>query len=151
MSLNSINIGKLKPVYKRVEHVDTDSQAVMHFSRYASLFESAVMESFEDIGVGLSVWNKKNKDLRISEIKIKYVSSARFLDTLKIIIAVKHLGLVRFRIEGEIFKEDKAKKTNLLALGILDFAVVGLDSEKPEPIPQEIKKILEGCVYERQE
>ncbi|MGR6008041.1 acyl-CoA thioesterase [Bacillus cereus] len=73
---------KLSILNKRVEHLDTDASGVVHFSRYPSLMETAVLENLDNLKIGMHALESEQLDLVVSEMKIKYLSSAYFLDYL---------------------------------------------------------------------
>lgn len=133
-------------VRHRVEHVDTDASGVMHFSRYASLIETAALEKLEACGAGLLAFQALGLDLLVHELRIKYLSPARFRDRLLLAGTIEHVGPVRIRLAVNVLQEreheDDAVEPALLATGLLELAVVDQESVQPVPIPEKLGMLL---------
>ncbi|GAA2616664.1 acyl-CoA thioesterase [Actinomadura fulvescens] len=102
-------MGSLRIARYRVEHVDTDAAGVVHFTRYASWFESAVLENLDGLGLGLGVAPLAERDLvpAVTELTMKYVRSARFMDRIEVRVRVAHVGGASFRFAGEVRHGDE--------------------------------------------
>lgn len=110
----------LVPVRRKVEHVDTDASGVVHFSRYASFVETALLDNLERLGVGLAELARDGAELVVVELTMRYRVSARYPDELSLETAISHVGAARVRVDGVVRRSaDNAE----LAVGTL---VVGL-------------------------
>ncbi|MGW2352515.1 acyl-CoA thioesterase [Actinacidiphila glaucinigra] len=132
-------------VRRRVEHVDTDASGVVHFSRYSSLLETAVLENLDRLGAGLDALARENLELVVTEISVRHHASARFLDHLCIRVAVDKVGPARFRIGGEVLREIQGDDRVLLASGTVLFGAVDTVSGAPSVLPEDIRNILKEC------
>lgn len=128
----------------RIEHVDTDASGVVHFSRYASLIETATLERLEATGVGLDSFGRFCLDLRVRELRIRYRAPARFRDRLLFEAGIEHLGVASIRMSVKVLRETEGDEPLLLAVGSLDLAVVNRETDKPVCIPGELKSLLQG-------
>ncbi|MBP2330537.1 acyl-CoA thioester hydrolase [Kibdelosporangium banguiense] len=114
----------LVPVRRRVEHVDTDASGVVHFARYASLLETALLENLERLGVGLGVLARDRAELFMVEVRMRYRASARYPDELSVETAVGHVGAARVRIDGTVRRSADGVELagGMLVLGLVDSA-----------------------------
>lgn len=92
----------LLPVRRRVEHADTDASGVVHFARYASLLETALLENLERLGAGLGELARDGAELVVAELTLRYRVPARYPDELSLETAVGHLGAARVRVDGTV-------------------------------------------------
>ena len=99
---------------KRVEHVDTNAAGVVHFARYPSLLETAILENLEEMGFGVRALAEEGLDLVISEVTMKYAASARFYDWLQLHVQPVQVGAARFRVSGQVLREEENGTTLLL-------------------------------------
>lgn len=130
------------PLRHRVEHVDTDASGVVHFSRYASLVETATLEELERRGAGLDALEKQGLDLRVRDLRISYKAAARFRDALLLVPGLEHVGPASLKISVKVYREGTEPEPLLLAVGSLDMAVVNRESGGPACIPEELKSAL---------
>jgi acyl-CoA thioester hydrolase len=127
----------------RVEHVDTDASGVVHFSRYASLLETVVLEYLESAGAGLSALAEAGQDLVVIDLRVRYRSPARHRDLLTGRARVLHAGGARMRLGAVICHEGSGEP---LAEGTLDFASVRRSDQRPVPWPPAVRTLLKGLV-----
>ncbi|GAA2696148.1 MULTISPECIES: thioesterase family protein [Actinosynnema] len=125
-------------VRRRVEHVDTDASGLVHFSRYASLMETALLEHLDRIGAGLTALAGHGLDLVVAELSIRYHSPARFPDELDLLVTKVKFGVVRLRAETEVRRADGEP----LATGTLTLGVVDQSTGTPTPLPEPIATLL---------
>ena len=125
---------------RRVEHVDTDASGVVHFSRYASLLETAGLEELERRGAGLEVLSAQGLDLRVRELRVSYRAAARFQDWLVLVPAVEHVGPASLKLGVKLYRE--GAEPLLLAFGSLDFAVVTRENGVPACLPPSLSSAL---------
>ncbi|NVJ02063.1 acyl-CoA thioesterase [Myxococcus sp. AM009] len=130
------------PWRHRVEHVDTDASGVVHFSRYASLLETAALEELERSGAGLGALEVQGLDLRVRELRLSYRAAARFQDWLRLDARLEHVGPASLKLGVTVYREGSAPEPVLLAAGSLDMAVVNRESGEPTCIPLTLSAAL---------
>jgi acyl-CoA thioester hydrolase len=133
-------------LHHRVEHVDTDSSGVVHFSRYASLIETAALETLADRGAGLGEFQQHELDLCVRELRIRYLAPAYFRDCLLLEADIEHLGEARVRLAVRVLCERGDTAPALLATGNLDLAIVDRTTWKATCIPDDLKTLLQGAL-----
>lgn len=131
---------------RRVEHVDTDASGVVHFSRYASLMETATLELLEKVDINLFKLDDQGLDLRIRNLQIKYVSPAFFGDGLIFKVKIQEHGIAYIKIRVCIYKE-KSEIDSLITDGALEFVCVDLKTGKPSRFPADMYQRIEGLNY----
>ncbi|MCU4797431.1 acyl-CoA thioesterase [Bacillus cereus] len=136
---------KLSILNKRVEHLDTDASGVVHFSRYPSLMETAVLENLDNLKIGMHALESEQLDLVVSEMKIKYLSSAYFLDYLLIDIQISHIGTASFKITGEIYRQEQNGEKTLLSSAEMTYVIVNKCSGAVSRMPSYMKNTLKEC------
>jgi acyl-CoA thioester hydrolase len=137
---NAINWGY------RVEHVDTDASGIVHFSRYASLLETVVLEFLEEVGAGLTELASHGCELMIVELRIRYLEPARFLDRLSGIAVIDHVGGAQLRMSATLHREAAP-----LASGILTFAIVDKQTGRPAAFPRSVRNLLKGLLRDAEQ
>ena len=68
----------------RIEHVDTDAYGIVHFSRYASIAETAILDCLSLKDLSLAQAHEMGFELRVRELQMKYVSSAKYRDEIRV-------------------------------------------------------------------
>ena len=126
-----------------VQHVDTDASGVVHFSRYASLSETAALDHLNELQAGLTNFQALGFDLRVRRSDIKYLAPARFRDHLSLNAELKHVGAAHFRSLVYVTLQNQ-EAPQLIAQAELDFAVVDKEKESPACIPDELRTLLCG-------
>lgn len=128
------------PVDRRIEHVDTDAAGVVHFSRYLSLLETAVLENLDRLGVGLSALQGTGRALVVAESRMRYHASARFLDQVRVEAAVSHLGPASFRMSGTVNGPHGPLTTGTLVFAVTD--AEGAPAGLPDRLATALKELL---------
>jgi YbgC/YbaW family acyl-CoA thioester hydrolase len=121
-----------RPVLRQVEHVDTDASGVVHFARYPSLLETALLANLERLGVGLGALAGLGLELVVADLAMRYRAPARYADELSLETAVGHLGAARARIDGTVRRTADGAE---LATGSLVVAVVDTTNGIPCALP----------------
>ncbi|WP_328603290.1 acyl-CoA thioesterase [Amycolatopsis sp. NBC_00345] len=121
---------------RRIEHIDTDAAGVVHFTRYLSLLESAVLENLDRLGIGLAALAENGTSLVVVESRLRHQASARFLDDVGIDVSVSHLGAASLRISGTVSGPHGPLATGTLAFGFVD------TQGSPAVIPARIATVL---------
>ncbi|MFF5209653.1 acyl-CoA thioesterase [Streptosporangium sp. NPDC000396] len=130
-------------VRRRVEHVDTDAAGVVHFSRYASLLETAVLENLEHLGVGLRLFGEHGLELAVSELRMKFVAPARFYDQIRVSVHIDHVGGASCQVSGQIHRLNEGSST-LLASGTLMLCAVDGARGVATALPAQARTALRG-------
>ncbi|RKH64141.1 acyl-CoA thioesterase [Corallococcus llansteffanensis] len=143
MTQAAVPLPEVPPALRRkVEHVDTDASGVVHFSRYASLLETAGLEELERRGAGLEVLSAQGLDLRVRELRVSYRAAARFQDWLVLVPAVEHVGPASLKLGVKLYREGTGPEPLLLAFGSLDLAVVNKENGVPACLPPSLSSAL---------
>ncbi|WP_103963943.1 acyl-CoA thioesterase [Nonomuraea solani] len=132
---------------RRVEHVDTDAAGVMHFTRYASLIETALLENLEALGVGTRLMDEHKVQPAVSELRMRYSAAARFSDELLVRVGVEHVGGASYRISGFVYRREDGAET-LLASGLLVMCLVRVADGAPAALPATLRTTLARCMGE---
>ncbi|MFI6784595.1 acyl-CoA thioesterase [Micromonospora sp. NPDC050276] len=132
----------MTPLQRRVEHVDTDSSGVVHFARYPSLLETAVLENLACLGTGPDALARDGLDLVITECRVRYLAPARFLDLLRVDVAVAHLGAAHFRFSGTVVRTVDGADGVSVATGLLVFGVVNRETATAQQLPSHLRDAL---------
>jgi acyl-CoA thioester hydrolase len=129
-------------VRARVEHVDVDSFGVVHFSRYVSLFETAVLELMAVGGLTLESLLAEELELRVVELQVKYRSPAYFGDVLIFEAQVRQFSAatVTFEVTAE---RAGAGAQEVVVKGTLRMAFVRPDGA-PVQVPASVVRRLAG-------
>ncbi|PTL80870.1 thioesterase family protein [Vitiosangium sp. GDMCC 1.1324] len=132
------------PAYHyRVEHVDTDASGVVHFSRYASLMESAALEELERRGAGLDALLAAGIDMRVRELRIQYHAPAQFRNELRLEARVEQVGVARVRMAVQVFQQPPSEaERSLLTSGTLELVTVDRAAGTPVTLPDTLKNTL---------
>ncbi|WP_131740837.1 acyl-CoA thioesterase [Actinomadura roseirufa] len=127
----------------KVEHVDTDAAGVVHFSRYASWLESAVLDDMEDLGFGVGSLAEHGLAPAVMELSVRYVRPARFPDRIEVPVRVDHVGGASFRFAGEVRRDEaRGDEGALLASGSLRLCLVSGTAAAPARIPAGLRARL---------
>lgn len=127
----------------RVEHVDTDSSGVTHFSRYASLLETVLLETLESTGAGLVTLGV---DLVVTDLRVRYLAPARFRDVLLGTVCLEHVGAARLHCRGELFRETPGGEPDRLVAGEIRLASVSGATGRPVPLPASAREVWKGLM-----
>ncbi len=125
----------------RIEHVDTDAYGVVHFSRYASIAETAVLDCLASNDLSLDQIAAIGLELRVRELRMKYLSSATYRDDIKVIVYRPELTAAVIRFSVAICMSDTE---TAVTQGKLELVAVRSDDGKPTRLPNHIKQRLGG-------
>lgn len=125
----------------RIEHVDTDAAGVTHFSRYASLLETVLLETLESTGVGLDTLGV---ELVVTELRVRYLAPARFRDVIVGAAGLEHVGAARLHCRGALFREEDGGDATRLVDGELRLASVS--GGRPAPLPASAREVWKGLM-----
>ncbi|MEV4846352.1 thioesterase family protein [Micromonospora matsumotoense] len=133
-----------RDVFRRVEHVDTDAAGVVHFARYASLLETAVLENLEHVNAGIRRLEREGLDLAVVEARMRYSAAARFYEELRIRVRLDRLAGASCQFTGEICRTAPGPET-VLATGALTLCTVNRASGAPTGLPRWLRDNLRTC------
>lgn len=129
---------------RRIEHVDTDASGVVHFSRYVSLMETAVLDLLEEHDAGPSALAEHGVELAVIEVRVRYHRSCAYRDVVMSEPVVEHVGGARFRTRVALFRLDAGRARTDLTTGELVFAAVDHGSGRAVPLPPAVRHTLKG-------
>lgn len=133
----------LRELRWRVEHVDTDAAGVVHFTRYASLLESALLENLDRLGVGVRHLAAEGLELAVREMRMRYAAPARFLDRTRVTVRVERIAGATCAVSGVVHREpDDDVPAGVLASGTLVLCVVERASGRAAPLPSALRRAL---------
>jgi acyl-CoA thioester hydrolase len=161
-----------RPLRRRVEHVDTDAAGVVHFTRYASLIETALLEDLEAMGVGTRLMSEHKLQPAVTELRMRYGAAARFPDRIEVRAGIDHVGGASWRVSGTVRRlpdhaatgaddadtgPDRAgvgvdragvRAGTLLATGMLVMCLVNAADGTPAPLPAALRAALRAQLSE---
>ena len=135
----------LHDVSRTVEQIDVDASGVVHFSRYASLLESGVLENLDRLGIGLAQLAADGLGFAVAELSMRYRSPARFLDRVVCSTAVERVTGATCLVRGELRRGGEPGDT-LLATGSLLLCVVDETSGGAVPLPSDVRRGLRALI-----
>lgn len=124
-----------------IYYEDTDCGGVVYYANYLRYFERARTEYIKSKGISLAEWQKKGIIFTVSRVDVKYVSPARYGETLLISTEISEIKKASIVINHVITnkKNDKIIVTGSAKLACLN------SSERPTRFPQEFaEKVLKG-------
>ena len=124
-----------------VEHVDTDADGVVHFSRYFSMLESSVLWRLEQIGIGQL---PSDHSFAVASAQMTYYRPCRYADQVAVNLQIAGLRATSFTFKGElrISSTDPDAGGMCAAQGQLQFCTVNLNSGRAVRLPSEISRGL---------
>ncbi len=122
-----------------IYYEDTDCGGVVYYANYLRYFERARTEYIKAKGISLAEWQEKGIVFTVSKVEIKYLSPARYGETLLISTEFTELKNVSFIIHHVI--TDK-KDGRTIVTGSTRLACVNSDG-RPTRFPKEfVDKVL---------
>jgi acyl-CoA thioester hydrolase len=128
----------------RIEHVDTDAAGVVHFSRYVSLMETAVLDFLEEHDAGLTTLAGHGVQLAVTELQVRYRRSCAYRDLVLGEPVIEHVHGARFGARVALFRQEAGGARTDLASGHLMFAAVDLRLGRAAPLPPLVRHTLKG-------
>ncbi|SER90153.1 acyl-CoA thioester hydrolase [Lentzea xinjiangensis] len=128
----------------QVEHVDTDASGVVHFSRYASLVESALLDLLESTEHGLAALAAREIELVVTELKIAYRAPARYRDVLTAEIGLEHVGGTQIRACGSLYRAADGGERTVLVDARVFLAAVERSNGRPTALPAPVRQAWRG-------
>ncbi|MFB6534937.1 acyl-CoA thioesterase [Streptomyces noursei] len=128
----------------RIEHVDTDATGIVHFSRFASLMETAGTEHLEAHHAGLTAFSAAGVDLVATDLRVTYLNSAVYRDVIVADTRVDHVGAAWFGLAVRLLRAEPDGLRTPLVTGDLAFAAVDPGTRRPVPLPAPLRQTLRG-------
>lgn len=128
----------------RVEHVDTDASGVVHFSRYASLIETALLDFLESTGHGLAALAAEEAELVVTELRITYRAPARYRDVLRAEMGLEHVGGTQIRARGSLYCAGDGGERAALVDAHVVLAAVKRSDGRPTALPAPVRRAWRG-------
>ncbi|GAB2965474.1 thioesterase family protein [Actinosynnema sp. NPDC050801] len=122
----------------RVRPVDCDRQGIVHASRYAVFFESAMVETLRSLLGSYKELEKHGIDFVMAETSIRYLHPARFDDLLRIAVRVRTLGTTTLTMGFDADVDGTP-----VATGWNRYVSFGTPELRTTPIPADFRKVLE--------
>ncbi|MFR9753617.1 acyl-CoA thioesterase [Nocardia sp. 004] len=130
-----MSLGSLRHV---IEHIDTDAQGVVHFTRYLSLFETVALRGLDKHAADSANWITAHHDLAIATISAVYRSPARYAEPIDITAEVERVTGARIIVHTRATTKDGMVE---IATGALTFCLVDREG-RAKPIPAELRSSL---------
>jgi YbgC/YbaW family acyl-CoA thioester hydrolase len=93
---------------RRVEFADTDMVGLIHFSNFFRYMEAAEVDFLQALGWSVSMdWEGQHVSFPRVSASCDFVSPARFLDVLDVIVTVRNLGRKSVTYGFEFFKGEE--------------------------------------------
>ncbi|GAA2793116.1 acyl-CoA thioesterase [Saccharopolyspora taberi] len=124
----------------RVEHVDTDAAGVMHFSRYASLAETAVLSFLHHNGTGLDLFQRHGTELAVTDLHIRYLAPARFRDVVLATTTLERATAATLRARADLARDTGEP----LAVAKLVLCAVDTGTGRAVALPAQAARSLKG-------
>ncbi len=125
--------------YVKVRYAETDQMGVVHHGNYADYLEIARLDWLSELGVSYKTMEKEGVMLPVYEMNFKYLKSALFDDTLKIVTKLKKIPSVKIEFDYEIYNQ----QGQLLTTASTVLVFMDLESRKPIRCPEYILKKLQ--------
>ncbi len=116
----------------RVYVEDTDFGGVVFYANYLKYFERARTELLRSAGVTQQAMVEEFKVLFVvARAEVDYLSPARMDEELVVTAVVEKLGRASLKLSQEV-----RRGSNVLAKAQISVACVGVESMRPQPIPE---------------
>ena len=126
--------------YVKVRYAETDQMGVVHHGNYPDYLEIARLDWLDKLGISYKSMEKEGVMLPVYEMHFKYIKSALFDDTLKIVTKLKKTPSVKIEFDYEIYNQDE----ELLTTASTVLVFMDVESRKPIRCPEYIIDRLKG-------
>ena len=138
--LNMATVSKPFTWPVRVYVEDTDFGGVVFYANYLKYFERARSELLRSAGVTQQTMVDEHRVIFVvASAHVDYVAPARMDDELTVTAVVEKLGRASVKFTHEV-----RRGSDLLAKAQIDVACVGIESMRPQPIPEGMLKKLQS-------
>ena len=126
--------------YVKVRYAETDQMGVVHHGNYADYLEIARLDWLDTLGVSYKSMEKEGVMLPVYEMHFKYIKSALFDDTLKIVTKLRKIPSVKIEFDYEIYNQEE----ELLTTASTVLVFMDVESRKPIRCPEYIIERLKA-------
>lgn len=123
----------------RVLYAHTDKMGVVNNARYLEYFEAGRNDFLRKAGYPYTELESENTGLPVIEVFVKYISGAKYDDVVKIRTMLKNIPTVRFRIDYEIYCNEK-----MIASGYTIHSFVNFTKMKPVRPPEKFIELIKS-------
>jgi len=116
----------------RVRYGETDQMGVVYHANYAVYFEVGRTEWLREFGLSYSQMETEGIMLPVISLSIKYKSSARYDDVLKVTTKLKKMPTASIEFDYELHNES----SELLAIGNTVLAFIDNKKGRPTRCPK---------------
>jgi acyl-CoA thioester hydrolase len=118
--------------YVKVRYAETDQMGVVHHGNYASYLEVARLDWLQCLGISYKSMEEEGVMLPVYELNLKFLKSALFDDTLKIVTKLRKTPSVKIEFEYEIYNQEE----QLLTTASTVLVFLDVQSRKPIRCPE---------------
>lgn len=126
--------------YVKVRYAETDQMGVVHHGNYADYLEIARLDWLDELGVSYKSMEKEGVMLPVYEMHFKYIKSALFDDTLKIVTKLRRIPSVKIEFDYEIYNQED----DLLTTASTVLVFMDVKTRKPIRCPEYIIERLKA-------
>ncbi len=116
----------------RVYYEDTDCGNVVYYANYLKYMERGRTELLRDNGVELAQFHSEGFVFAVVDAKLKYRSSARYNDLLRVSTRIKEQSAASVTFTSEVYNSESNK---LLVEGNVRLACINTESGRATKIP----------------
>lgn len=131
---------KSHKTYVKVRYAETDQMGVVHHGNYADYLEIARLDWLDELGVSYKSMEKEGVMLPVYEMHFKYIKSALFDDTLKIVTKLRRIPSVKIEFDYEIYNQED----DLLTTASTVLVFMDVKTRKPIRCPEYIIERLKA-------
>ncbi len=126
----------------RIYHEDVDLMGVVYYANYLKYYERARTEYLRKAGFEQNdLMRDQNVMFMVKNVKLDYLSPARYDDQLLVTAAVSSFKKASFQFDQKIYQGNEDGK--LLNQATVSVVCVNAQKVRPCPIPEAILKILQ--------
>lgn len=127
-------------IAKRIYYHDTDSGGVVYYANYLKYLEEARTDFLEQKGLSVLGLRERNFLYAVRRCAVDYKAPARYGDMISCDARLKKITAAQI-----VFDQTVTNAKTGMVLVEAEVSLVSLDNDfKPAPIPEDIKRKLEG-------
>ncbi len=104
----------------RIPYIDVDQLGIVYHGHYAKYYEIGRTEALRKLGWDYKAFEASGNGMVVTEMKSKFVRSARYDDVITVITEVRSLPTKKMTFHTEIINQD----STLLNIGEMNFVFV---------------------------
>lgn len=94
---------------RQINYYETDKMAVVHHSNYARFLEECRIELMKHFGIPLEYFEEIGYMIPVVELHEKFIESARFGETVKIVPLLAKVTPVKFEFHYKIYNDEMTR------------------------------------------